>query len=319
MRIVYLTAPWILAASALWACSATAPDGGGDGTDTPDGGDSADDGFGDDGFGDDSSTDGSGLGGNGPEEDCDAVLEVTYRDFKGAAETGGHVDFERPGFYGSNDMGCQMVGLTTVDNKPTFASGIGLQKRKFVGGNGYQLFDGCVAWDWSPGADQNVIISADSFSTWYKTTEGVNQEIKASLTLTETAEGSGIFAYDSATTGGFYPIDGQGFGNTPNQAHNYSFTTEAHVRFGYVQGQKFTFTGDDDLWIFVNGKLALDLGGMHEKFQDTLDFDAKASALGIAPGQSYQMDIFHAERHTNDSNFRVETNIKCFAPVPGVN
>jgi len=48
------------------------------------------------------------------------------------------------------------------------------------------------------------------------------------------------------------------------------------------------------------------------------DFDAQASDLGIAPGNTYQMDIFHAERHTNDSNFRVETNIKCFVPVPDV-
>ena len=65
--------------------------------------------------------------------------------------------------------------------------------------------------------------------------------------------------------------------------------------------------------------LALDLGGMHDPIEATLDFDKQASALGISPGNTYQMDIFHAERHTSGSNFRVETNIKCFTPVVVVN
>jgi hypothetical protein len=39
------------------------------------------------------------------------------------------------------------------------------------------------------------------------------------------------------------------------------------------------------------------------------------SYLGIVPGGTYQMDIFHAERHREMSNFRVETNISCFETV----
>jgi fibro-slime domain-containing protein len=46
----------------------------------------------------------------------------------------------------------------------------------------------------------------------------------------------------------------------------------------------------------------------------TIDFDAQAAELGIEPGGSYSMDIFHAERHTTASNFRFETNISCFRP-----
>jgi fibro-slime domain-containing protein len=70
------------------------------------------------------------------------------------------------------------------------------------------------------------------------------------------------------------------------------------------------------LWIFVNGKLALDLGSMHSPVQGTIDFDAQAAALGITPGQTYAMDVFQAERHTTGSNFRFETNISCFIPGP---
>ena len=155
-----------------------------------------------------------------------------------------------------------------------------------------------------------VITDQASFDQWYRDVDGVNQTFKVPVTLTDA--GGGNFVYDSNA---FFPLDGMGFGNTPNQQHNFHFTTEAHFRFGYVAGQKFTFRGDDDLWIFVNGKLALDLGGMHLPIAATIDFDAQAAALGIQPGGTYQMDIFHAERHTNQSNFRIETNIRCFEPV----
>lgn len=45
-----------------------------------------------------------------------------------------------------------------------------------------------------------------------------------------------------------------------------------------------------------------------------IDFDAQAADLGISPGGSYRMDVFHAERHTDGSNFKFTTNIACFTP-----
>ena len=71
---------------------------------------------------------------------------------------------------------------------------------------------------------------------------------------------------------------------------------------------------DDELWIFVNGKLALDVGGQHQALEGTIDFDLQAAALDITVGSTYPMDIFHAERQTTDSNFHIETNITCFEP-----
>jgi fibro-slime domain-containing protein len=126
------------------------------------------------------------------------------------------------------------------------------------------------------------------------------------LPLVEAPAGTFTFS-DNA----FFPLDNLGFGNEGN-AHNFHFTTEIHSTFKYNGGEIFQFTGDDDVWVFVNKKLALDLGGVHGVEQDTVDFDAKAAALGIAIGNPYQLDVFHAERHTVESNFKMVTTIDCF-------
>jgi fibro-slime domain-containing protein len=81
------------------------------------------------------------------------------------------------------------------------------------------------------------------------------------------------------------------------------------MEFKYNGGEVFTFRGDDDLWVFVNGKLGLDLGGVHGALEGTLDLDANAARLGVTPGNVYALDFFQAERHTSESNFRIETNL----------
>ncbi len=148
-----------------------------------------------------------------------------------------------------------------------------------------------------------------NFDQWYRDTPSVNQTTKVPLPLTN--PGPGQFIFDSAA---FFPIDGILFGNEGND-HNFHFTTELHATFQYKGGEKFTFRGDDDVWIFVNNKLALDLGGVHGVQSATIDFDALASQLGITQGNTYSFDAFHAERHTTESNFRIETSIECFVDV----
>ena len=236
------------------------------------------------------------------EEKCESVLVLTIRDFQPT-----HPDFES--YNGLNDIGCGMVAPALgADTKPVFASGIGTKKRVVTGDWANLAFASCDDWNgWNP---TPVITDQTSFNQWYRNVAGMNETFEVPVTLTDT--GGGNLVYDSTA---FFPIDGMGFGNTPGQQHNFHFTTEAHVKFGYVAGQKFTFRGDDDLWIYVNGKLALDLGGMHLPIAATIDFDGQAAELGISVGGTYQMDIFHAERHTDQSNFRIETNIRCFEPV----
>ena len=149
----------------------------------------------------------------------------------------------------------------------------------------------------APGAGK--ISSAASFDQWYNDVPGVNIALPLTLTLTEGP--AGIYTYSN---GSFFPIDGLGFGNQ-GRSHNYHFTLELSTAFTYVPGQMFSFTGDDDLWVYINDELVIDIGGVHAAASDSVDLDT----LGLTPGETYSFDLFFAERQTVASSFSITTSI----------
>ncbi|MGE5670384.1 MAG: fibro-slime domain-containing protein, partial [Fibrobacterota bacterium] len=74
-------------------------------------------------------------------------------------------------------------------------------------------------------------------------------------------------------------------------------------------GLKFAFKGDDDVWIYVNNRLAIDLGGLNYYAVDTLVLDKKKTQLDLKDGQIYNMDIFYAERNPSGSNLLIQTTM----------
>jgi fibro-slime domain-containing protein len=159
---------------------------------------------------------------------------------------------------------------------------------------------------YAPAGATVTVSGAASFDQWYRDVDGVNLRFEIPFALAETAPG--VFELDDPEV---FPLDGVGWPGEEIDGHNYHFTTEIHGTFAYRGGERFTFSGDDDVFVFVNGRLAIDLGGVHGTQTATIDFDARARELGIATGEVYTLDVFHAERHTVMSSFHVETSIDC--------
>ncbi len=163
---------------------------------------------------------------------------------------------------------------------------------------------------YAPDGSTVVTEGAASFDQWYRDVPGVNMHFEQQLTLTEPT--TGVFVFEDNE---FFPLDGMGFPGEETLGHNFHFTTELNATFRYQGGEVFTFKGDDDVFVFVNNRLALDLGGVHGVQEDTIDFDAQATDLGITIDEVYKLDVFHAERHTSESNFRIETSIDCLSVI----
>jgi fibro-slime domain-containing protein len=258
-----------------------------------------------------------------------AAFRVTYRDFKGYNVSGSHPDFEynivaQTGIVGaaclvSNKDSC---GRLDVDGKP-------------------QLIN--------TNRSQTAIKNADTFGLWYRDSnpagirdDGNSAAIAVSvvpgvLTLTQVASGSPEYTYSSDS---YYPLDGTGVGlGNEGRTHNYHFTTELRYFFQYQGGETLKFSGDDDVWVFVNGRLAVDIGGVHGVrhgqvvlgddgvpsavdsncsahlasslpatdtcYEATEKSDTKDDRFGLTKGQVYEIVLFHAERHTTESNFKL--------------
>jgi fibro-slime domain-containing protein len=209
--------------------------------------------------------------GSGGAGACLPQLVGVLRDFK-LFTHGGHPDFEHFGGDGLKGIVKNTLG---PDRKPVYAH------------------NGATQFTTGP----------NEFAQWYRDTPDVN--IAFPFTVDLAVDAKGIGTYDNSK---FFPLDDKGYGNE-GMDHNYGFTYELHMYFMYNGGEVFSFTGDDDLWVFVNNKLAIDLGGLHPPQSAALDLDAQTTALGITKGQQYPLDFFQAERHSTGSTFKIQSSL----------
>jgi fibro-slime domain-containing protein len=82
--------------------------------------------------------------------------------------------------------------------------------------------------------------------------------------------------------------------------HDFYYTTEARYLFRYTGPASLSFFGDDDVFVYVNGKLKLDLGAPHQQLAGTA-----AIGDGLEMGKIYEIAVFHADRHPRDANYQL--------------
>jgi fibro-slime domain-containing protein len=258
-------------------------------------------------------------------------IPIIYRDFQAFSKWGdtatktdpvGHPDFERITPQSQSGIVDDLLG---VDRKPVY---MGTDTSPPTGG----------------GATTPQTTGKLYFDQWYRDVKDINIHFDDNLTLARRTDGS--YSMDSRTDSpwaglnGFYPLDGRGYGNDgvddSKKEHNFHFTSELRFWFEYKGNEKLEFSGDDDVWVFVNGHLAVDLGGIHCRQYGVVKLDAKTGHGGacsatanvgsvgnptacgaegktctpsgdtdfeLAPGSIYEAVVFQAERHTTNSNY----------------
>ena len=174
------------------------------------------------------------------------------------------------------------------------------------------------------GADKKPVPAAGApatFKTWFNSDPTAPMPLKGAESCLDLQMGKsddGLWEFDSnnGPSKEFFPLDDYNTldKNTScsNEAvppkssiHNYGFCLESHATFVYKKGQVFEFRGDDDVWVFIDKKLALDLGGIHPPTDGSINLDS----LGLTEGQTYPWDFFFCERNKCGSSLRIKTTI----------
>jgi fibro-slime domain-containing protein len=172
------------------------------------------------------------------------------------------------------------------------------------------------------GASSSTTSGATNFNDWYHDTARSKTVVSRLRVCDNNHTGSYVF-----DNGSFFPLDGKGWqdpsvpsGNREqngSNGHNFGFTSEVRFWFTFKGTEVLSFRGDDDVWVFINNRLAVDLGGVHTAETQTLTFrpDGSASSagdrfngtvqLGLTVGRVYEAVVFQAERHESLSSYKL--------------
>lgn len=214
------------------------------------------------------------------------VLPIVYRDMKKRQDSGGHPNFEvDPGAGGNVDGIAGPLGsLWDEQGKPKYAA---------------------TPTATSTNASNGWTTNATDFGTWFRDSDYSSTVIDR-LTLVELPTSPGTFRFEDTS---FFPLDDRGWDDPPlSGSHNYYFTSELRYWFQWAGGEELTFFGDDDVWVYINKRLAVDIGGIHGPRTEsvTLDDDTNTSlGLGLTAGEVYEIAVFQAERHVTGSQYQL--------------
>lgn len=220
-----------------------------------------------------------------------SLLAATVRDFDST-----HHDFEE----GSTNS-CGLV-------KGMIASTLGPDRKPLPGANHCRL------------TDSRRVVDSGLTTQWFRDVPAVNATTCRDIPLAIN-DNTGNYVYDDSA---YFPIDefstlDDGSPNphfqtftsyVDSKKHNYHYCLESHGEFDYKKGQKFSFRGDDDVWFFIDNRLVVDLGGVHNPEVGAVDLDT----MKLVEGNTYTFDFFYCERQTVGANMRIETSMNLRTP-----
>ena len=161
---------------------------------------------------------------------------------------------------------------------------------------------------------------SDNFYQWFHEVDGKSVKYDRTLTLTRVSANENKYVYGGRQ---IFPLD-----DVPSaqkvDGHNFHFTAkmQAPIKASLSGDETFDFSGDDDVWIFLNNRLILDIGGVHtaidgqfkinqdgsvtsKVYEDNKTYSENTFDLGIKKGDIVKLDFFYAERNTTQANTKI--------------
>lgn len=240
------------------------------------------------------------------DENGNLILPIIYHDFRGYDEVG-----SGDGFITSNQVDQYGDYFIAGRGHPDFEK-LNISEKEIVANSldsdGYPIFN-----------KSKGNITKNSFDMWYRDYPGINTTIKELITLNLIDSDNKIYRFASSA---FFPLDKKGYGNFHGD-HNFGFTDYISFYIKYTGNGSIEVKGDDDIWVFVNNKLAVDLGGCHSSLRESISLlgtDKTECINGTECEVKYNSDydfyegdlveikIFHAERHGEGSEFGLTLN-----------